>query len=100
MLLPDETGLLKLVLAAAAVHSAVSVVWVAVLAFLLPRHQATLWAIAASIAIGLFDLRVVAPAFFPEVAALDFWPQLADHVMWGAALGLTLDMLHKRRIHR
>jgi hypothetical protein len=26
---------------------------------------------------------------FPEVAALAFWPQLADHLIWGACIGVV-----------
>ena len=40
--------------------------------------------------IGLLDLRVIAPRFFPEVADLSLLPQIADHLMWGACLGLVL----------
>jgi hypothetical protein len=46
-------------------------------------------ALAASVAIALVDLRLIAPALFPEVAALEFWPQLADHLMWGACVGVV-----------
>ena len=90
MLLPNETSTLKLVLAAAIVHPAVSLFWAAILAFLLPAHRTMLWAIVAAAAIALLDLGVIAPAFFPRVAELDFWPQFADHLMWGATLGLVL----------
>jgi hypothetical protein len=97
MLLPSNASLSKLVLAAAVVHSTVSLFWAIVLAHSLPRRRIGLSAIAASVAIALLDLLVIAPMYFPEVAALDFWPQLADHIMWGAAFGLTLELLHKRR---
>ena len=49
-----------------------------------------LWATIAAIAIGLIDLLVMAPAFFPAVAALAFWPQMADHLAWGLLLGAAL----------
>jgi hypothetical protein len=42
------------------------------------------------------DLRLIAPAFFPAVAALDFWPQLADHVAWGVSYGVTLALRTRR----
>jgi hypothetical protein len=50
-----------------------------------------------AVAIGLLDLRVIAPAFFPSVAALAFWPQMADHLMWGACLGLPLQLMARAR---
>jgi len=79
-----------LLVAAAFVHCAVSLFWAAILAFVLPRRHIALWAMVASAGIGIVDLRVIAPLFFPEVAALSFWPQMADHLMWGACFGMVL----------
>jgi hypothetical protein len=42
------------------------------------------------------DLRLIAPRFFPEVAALEFWPQMADHLVWGACFGLVLQFAGKK----
>ena len=77
------------ILAAAAVHLAVSTFWSVVLWFTL---RSAWWALPASALIALLDLRVIAPLFFPEVAALAFWPQFADHLAWGAfySVGLSL----------
>jgi hypothetical protein len=75
---------------AALVHLSVSAFWALVLALLLPERHLLAWAVVASIAIGLLDLRVIAPLFFPEVAALEFWPQMADHMMWGLCFGGVL----------
>jgi hypothetical protein len=47
-------------------------------------------AIAAAALIGIVDLRLIAPRFFPEVAGLEFWPQMADHLMWGLCFGAGL----------
>ena len=82
----------KLLIDAALVHGAVSLFWAVILSLVLPRRHTALWATAASVLIGILDLRVIAPAFFPEVAALAFWPQMADHLMWGACLGLVLQL--------
>ena len=90
MLLPRESDATRLIAAAAVVHSAVSLFWALVLAFVLPRRHVVLWSVVAAMAIALVDLRVIAPRFFPAVAALDFWPQFADHVMWGACFGIVL----------
>ena len=92
MLLPHELETPPLLLAAALVHPLVSLFWALVLWFTLPRRDIVLWAIAASAAIALVDLRLVAPAFFPAIAALDFWPQFADHLAWGACYGVTLTL--------
>ena len=90
MLLPHETATAPLVAAAAVVHPVVSAFWAFLFARLLPARHTTAWAVAGALAVGLLDLRVIAPAFFPAVAALPFWPQMADHAMWGALLGATL----------
>ena len=100
MLLPHETRFAYLLAAAALVHALVSLGWATVLWYLLPRRQVVLWALAASAAIALVDLRLIAPAFFPAVAALDFWPQLADHLMWGAAFGQVLRRQTPTKIFR
>lgn len=84
MAMPDSLA------AAALVHASVSFFWAVVLWLLLPYRRAMGWGLVASAAIAVLDLRVIAPAFFPEVAALDFWPQFADHLMWGACVGFAL----------
>jgi hypothetical protein len=96
MLLPAATGTWTLVAAAAIVHPAVSAFWAAVFGLLLPRPGVALWAVIGSAAVALLDLLVIAPLFFPAVAALPFWPQLADHLMWGALLGGTLQLGPRR----
>ena len=77
--------------AAGAVHATVSLFWSWVLWRILPLRHTTLWALTAAAAIAVLDLRVIAPVFFPDVAALAFWPQFADHIMWGACVGLALE---------
>ena len=96
MLLPRELETPRLLLAAALVHPLVSLFWALVLWLALPRRHVVLWAMAASAAIAGVDLRLIAPAFFPAVAALDFWPQLADHVAWGVSYGVTLALRTRR----
>jgi hypothetical protein len=91
MLLPGETSTARLVAAAAIVHPAVSAFWSLVLWRLLPRRATLEWALLAGILIALVDLKAIAPLFFPRVAALDFWPQLADHLAWGASFAIALD---------
>jgi hypothetical protein len=90
MLIPAESSMTRLFLAAAVVHSSVSAFWAAILFFILPRRHMFVSALLASAAIGILALLVIAPRFFPEVAALAFWPQMADHLMWGACLGGVL----------
>lgn len=84
--------------AAGAVHATVSLFWCCVLWLALPLRRTTLWAVAASAAIAVLDLRVMAPIFFPEVFALAFWPQFADHLMWGACVGIVVGYRYKSAV--
>jgi hypothetical protein len=77
----------SLLVNAGIVHCAVSMFWAVILWLVLPRRHAAAWAVAAAALIGILDLRIIAPRFFPEVAALEFWPQMADHLAWGLCLG-------------
>lgn len=96
MLAPPTASTTALVLAAAVVHPAISLFWTAVFALLLPRGHLLAWAVLGSAAVALLDLLLIAPLFFPSVAALPFWPQFADHLMWGALLGGTLQLRQRR----
>jgi hypothetical protein len=96
-MLVDSTSGWILFGAAALVHGSVSLFWSLAAGRVLPRRHTAAWAVLLSAAIGLIDLRLIAPAWFPEVAALAFWPQMADHLMWGACLGGTLQALDARR---
>jgi len=84
-------GLPGSIVAAALVHASVSFFWALVLWLALPYRRPIFWALVASAAIAILDLRVIAPTFFPEVAALQFWPQFADHLMWGACVGFAFE---------
>jgi hypothetical protein len=90
MLVSPASSDARLVAAATVVHVGVTLFWASILVAVLPRRRFIAWAVAASAAIALLDLRVIAPLWFPEVAALAFGPQFADHVAWGAALGAGL----------
>ena len=92
MLAPATASTTTLVLAAALVHPAISLFWTAVFALLLPRRHLVACAVLGAAAVAPLDLLLIAPLFFPSVAALPFWPQFADHLMWGALLGGTLQL--------
>jgi hypothetical protein len=100
MLLPASSNTPALFTAAAVVHVAVSLFWAAILVAILPRRHALLCATAAAALIAFVDLRLIAPAFFPEVASLPFGPQLADHLMWGASFGWVLARRRRSRSSR
>ena len=90
MLLPEETQRGRLLAAAVSVHLTVSLGWGVVLSCLLPMRKTVTAGAVAGLAIAAFDLRVVGRRF-PRVRALPLLPQLADHVLFGAAVGFVLD---------
>jgi hypothetical protein len=92
MLISPGAPAWMLFLAAALVHCAVSLFWALILASFIPPARAPLYAVVASALIAVLDLRVIAPVFFPDVAALAFGPQFADHLMWGLLAGVTLKL--------
>jgi len=96
MLLAADSPRPLLFMAAGLVHGTVSAFWTLVGGLLLPRWHTTWWAMLFAAAIGVLDLCVIAPAWFPGIAALAFWPQMADHLMWGVCLGGTLQWLAAR----
>lgn len=80
----------QLIAAAAVVHVSITLFWAFVLAAILPRRHILWSAIAASALIAFLDVKLIARLFFPDVYLLDFWPQFADHIAWGAAFGGVL----------
>ena len=100
MLLGPAASQAALIAAAAVVHPLVSLFWTGVFGRLLPRRHVLVLALLGAALVALLDLRLIAPLFFPEVAALPFWPQFADHLMWGALLGATLQFRQSRRCAR
>ena len=96
-MLGDARSPFGLFAVAAAVHCTVSAFWALFAACVLPRGHTMPWAIALAAAIGLLDLELIAPWLFPSVAALPFWPQMADHLMWGACLGGVLQAMGRAR---
>ena len=88
---PDSIG------AAALVHASISLFWALMLWLVLPHRNTTAWALLASAVIAVLDLKMIAPIFFPEVAALEFWPQFADHLMWGACYSVGIRLGRERR---
>jgi hypothetical protein len=96
MLVPPASALPVLLAAAAAVHATVSLFWTLVFGWALPRRRVLMWSVLGSAAVAVLDLGVIAPVFFPSVAVLAFWPQFADHLMWGACFGLALQICGSR----
>ena len=60
-----------------------------VLSLVLPDRRTAMWGAIGGLGIGLLDLRI-ARRRFPAIDALPRWPQLADHVAFGALVGAAL----------
>jgi hypothetical protein len=99
MLVAAGSSAKVLFLAAALVHAAVSFFWSVLLVCLLPHRLTTLWAVLALACIAVLDLRLIG-RLFPEISALPFWPQFADHIAFGAVLGMVLEYRRIKRSHR
>jgi hypothetical protein len=72
-----------------AVHMGLSVVWAAVLAGVVPRRHPVLWGAVAGAGIAALDLGVVGRRH-PAITELPLTGQVADHVVFGAAVGWVL----------
>lgn len=96
MLIPATSTDTELFMAAAIVHAGVSVFWTLILVPLLPHRHTVVWAIVSLACIAVLDLLAIG-RLFPEIFALSFWPQFADHIAFGAVLGSVLAYRRKRR---
>ncbi len=97
MMVAADSDPAVLLMAAGTVHAVVSAFWAGIFGVLLPRRRVAAWAVAGAAAVAVLDLGLIAPLFFPSVAALAFWPQFADHLMWGLLLGATLGYRRRRQ---
>jgi hypothetical protein len=90
ILLPREQSRRRLIAAAVPVHLVVSLAWAIVLAAALPRRRRVLGGAVAGLVAAALDLGVLGRRF-PRMRALPLAPQLADHAVYGATVGLVLD---------
>lgn len=75
--------------AGGAAHMAISLFWGVVLSLILPTRRTVLAGATAGIAIAALDLGLIGRRL-PRIRALDPWPQLLDHVAYGAVIGAVL----------
>ena len=96
MLIDPASSDARLVFAAACAHLAISFFWAGVLVRLLPTRHTIAWSLAAAAAISVLDLRLIG-RLFPEIYALAFVPQFADHLAWGGTVGAVLAWRRRAR---
>ena len=87
VVLPGEARRTRLIAVALPLHLGLSLGWALVLRRLGVRGA--LGGAAAGLAIAALDLGLVGRRF-PRIAALPLAPQVADHVAYGAVVGLEL----------
>ncbi len=96
LVLPCERRPLALLLAAVPAHIAISLGWGVVLGLALPSRRTVLAGAVAGLAIALLDLGVLARRY-PRIRALPTWPQVADHLAYGAVVGAVVAARRARR---
>ena len=89
LLLPAERRTGPLLVAAVAVHLALSLGWAIALAFVLPRRATIASGVTGGLAIAALDLGLVGRRF-PRIRALPQPPQIADHLAFGAVVGAVV----------
>ena len=91
MLLPRERRTPVLLAAAVPVHLALSLGWAAVMAVALPRDAELTCGALGGLGIAAVDLAVIG-RHIPAIRALPQGRQWADHVAYGLAVGLVLQV--------
>jgi hypothetical protein len=89
LLLPREQRPAVLLAAAVPVHLALSLGWACVLTAILPSRRTVGWAALAGLGIAALDLGVIGRRL-PRIHALPQPSQVADHLAYGAAVGVVL----------
>jgi hypothetical protein len=82
--------------AGAAAHGAISLGWGVVLATVLPRRHTVVWGALAGLVIAGLDLGVLGRRW-PHIRALPLAPQVADHLAFGALVGVVVSRAGRRR---
>ena len=97
LMLPREQRPAVLVAAAVPVHFMLSLGWAFVMTAILPRRRSLGWATLAGLGIAALDLGVIGRRL-PRIRALPVPPQVADHLAYGATVGLVLDIRRRRAL--
>jgi hypothetical protein len=89
LVLPGEERRGRLLVAAVPVHFGISLWWGGVLSHLLPRRGTVFWGAVAGAVIAGLSLRLPGRRV-ARVRELPFWPQVADHLVYGVVTGYVL----------
>jgi hypothetical protein len=94
--LPRSENGLVLFLAGGVAHVVISLGWGIVLARALPRRQTVMAALMAGLGIAALDLGVIGRRL-PTIRALEPFPQVLDHLAYGAVVGAVLSRRRSAR---
>jgi hypothetical protein len=97
LVLPKETRPGPLLLAALPTHVAISLAWGVALAVVLPERRTVALGALAGLGIAALDLGLVAQRV-PRIRALPTWPQVADHLVYGAIVGAVVARRRRGRV--
>jgi hypothetical protein len=95
LVLPREQRPIVLVAAAVPVHLTLSLGWALVLSAILPSRHAVGWATLSGLGIAALDLGVIGRRF-ARIRSLPQPPQVADHLAFGATVGVVLELRGRR----
>ena len=96
ILRPHEQRPGRLLICAAVAHGAISLFWGQVLVRVLPQRHPVLAGAAAGLVIAAVDLGTVGRRI-ERVRDLPLAPQLADHAVYGAAVGAAIARARRHR---
>ena len=97
LMLPREQRPAVLLAAAVPVHLMLSLGWAFVMTATLPSRRTLGWATLAGLGIAALDLGVIGRRL-PRIRALPLPPQVADHLAYGATVGIVLDIRRRRAL--
>lgn len=86
----------ELFLAGAAAHTALSWGWATVLALALPSRRTVAAGALGGLLVSGLDLGLIGRRY-PAIAGLPVGPQVADHLAFGAVVGLVVRRRRRRR---
>jgi len=84
---PGRPGLVR----GATIHVVISLAVAELLGFALPRERSVIWGAFGGLLLGVVNLAVIAPRFYPLIAELELAPQIADNIAFGVVFAAVAD---------
>jgi hypothetical protein len=73
------------------IHAAISVAAAELLAVTVPRRRSAAWGTLGGLVLGLVNMGIIAPRWFPALTELELGPQIADNVAFGLVFAVVAD---------